>query len=226
MPPAAAQGPRHRLAQPAVRVSRSANAGLLDLAEGRGDVPRPRLLRAAGADRAHETGGERSARARSWPTGGRRRERNEDLEALLEAHQGAPGAPRSSSTWAPSTGARLLHTSAGAWEEAWAIASSAPIPAPRRGRPRRRRARPAPRETRQPERLEQLFAEIEGRDIGGSAGELIAGAKQGLWRCRTGRSAPSAAARSRSIGSWRTPSPTPGRPGFTLPVDLARDDAS
>ena len=31
------------------------------------------------------------------------------------------------------------------------------------------------------ERLEQIFAEIEGRDIGGSAGELLAGAKQGLW---------------------------------------------
>src|SRR4030095_7262936 len=27
----------------------------------------------------------------------------------------------------------------------------------------------------------KIYTEIEGRDIGGSAGELLAGAKQGLW---------------------------------------------
>ncbi len=110
-------------------------------------------------------------------------ENTADLEALLEAHKFSP--------WRPSLRLNLgiVYRRTGyfiralrAWEEAWAVASSA---TDARGKAVADRAvgelvqlhaRLGNRE-----RLEQIFSEIEGRDIGGSAGELIAGAKQGLW---------------------------------------------
>ena len=110
-------------------------------------------------------------------------ENTADLEALLEGRQASP--------WRASLRLNLgsVYRRTGyfmralrAWEEAWALASSA---TDTRGRAVADRAvgELAQLHARlgNRERLEQIFTEIEGRDIGGSAGELLAGAKQGLW---------------------------------------------
>jgi RHS repeat-associated protein len=106
-----------------------------------------------------------------------------DLEALLEARKVSP--------WRPSLRLNLgivyrrtgyFLRALGAWEEAWAVASSATDV---RGKALADRAVAELVQLHarlgNQGRLEQIFSEIEGRDIGGSAGELIAGAKQGLW---------------------------------------------
>jgi len=110
-------------------------------------------------------------------------ERTEDLVAFLEGRKTSP--------WRASLQLNLglVHRRTGyflralrAWEEAWGIAKSATTP---HGRAVADRAvgELAQLHARlgNQERLEQLFGEIDGRDIGGAAGELIAGAKRGLW---------------------------------------------
>ena len=110
-------------------------------------------------------------------------EQNEDLVAFLEGHQVSP--------WRASLQLNLgtVHRRTGyftralvAWEEAWGIAKSAATP---RGGAVADRAvgELAQLHARlgNQERLEQLFTELEGRDVGGAAGELLAGAKRGLW---------------------------------------------
>jgi RHS repeat-associated protein len=110
-------------------------------------------------------------------------ENTADLEALLEARKVSP--------WRPSLRLNLgivyrrtgyFNRAVRAWEEAWAVASSA---TDTRGKAVADRAvgELAQLHARlgNRERLEQIFTEIEGRDIGGSAGEMLAGAKQGLW---------------------------------------------
>jgi len=110
-------------------------------------------------------------------------ERVQDLTAFLEG--------RSAGAWRASLLLNLgtvyrrtgyFSRALAAWEESWAIAAGA------KGARERAVADRALGELVQlharlgnRERLEQLFASIEGRDVGGAAGELIAGAKQGLW---------------------------------------------
>ena len=159
-------------------------ACLFGLADRRGDLPGASFLGAAGADWADDARGERGActRDHGLPAGRRRRE-----------HRGPRGAPRRAHVQplaglAP-TEPRHVYRRTGyfiralrAWEEAWVIASSAVDPRGKAvadravGELAQLHARLGNRE-----RLEQIFTEIEGRDIGGSAGELLVGAKQGLW---------------------------------------------
>ena len=122
---------------------------------GRGDLPRPRLRRAARADRRHDARGERSARPRAdgLPAHGAAASGHEDLDGLPRRPAGepvaglAPAQPGHASIGAPATSrARCV-----AWEEAWGIAKSATDSAwARRGRSRGGRAGAAPRAARQP----------------------------------------------------------------------------
>jgi YD repeat-containing protein len=110
-------------------------------------------------------------------------EKTDDLVAFLEGRQLSP--------WRASlqlnlgivyrrTGffTRALHS----WEEAWGIAKKATDPRGRAvaGRAAGELAQLNARLGNQ-DRLEALFAEADKRNIGGAAGEMIAGAKQGFW---------------------------------------------
>jgi RHS repeat-associated protein len=110
-------------------------------------------------------------------------ERVDDLTAFLEGRQVTP--------WRASLQLNLgnVYRRTGyftralrSWEEAWGIAKSA---SDGRGRAVADRAAGELAQLHarlgNKDRLEELFAEIEDRDIGGAAGELIAGAKRGLW---------------------------------------------
>lgn len=110
-------------------------------------------------------------------------ERNEDLVAFLEGHQVSPwraSLQLSLGTVFRRTG--YFTRALVAWEEAWGIAKSA---SDSRGRAVADRAAGELAQLHarlgNQERLEQLFRETDRRDIGGAAGELIAGAKRGLW---------------------------------------------